>query len=80
MVKNRKKRIISRLLAAVLCLVTAFSPLVGTPLWSGGLAVHAEQTTAPIPLRRTDGSGKAFMDERYGDPDLAALRLRRKAV
>lgn len=62
-----KKKLISRLSAAVLCLVTVLSPLVGTTLWSGGIAVRAEQTSVPIPLRRTDGSGRAFIYHSFSE-------------
>ena len=61
MVKNINRRTWKRLLAAVLCLVTVFSQLVDTALWGGGFSAYAADTSAPIALRRLDGSGKAFI-------------------
>ena len=61
MAKNINRRTWKRLLAAVLCLVTVFSQLVDTALWGGGFSAYAADTSAPIALRRLDGSGKAFI-------------------
>lgn len=61
MAKNINRRTWKRLLAAVLCLVTVFSQLVDTALWGSGFSAYAADTSAPIALRRLDGSGKAFI-------------------
>ncbi len=61
MVKDKSRRIAKRLLAAVLCLVTVFSQLVDTALWGGGFSAYAADTSAPIALKKMDGSGKAFI-------------------
>ena len=59
--KDRKKRIIKRLSAAVLCLIIVLSQLAGTVPWNSGSATHAAETSSPIALKRADGSGKAFI-------------------
>lgn len=61
MAKNINRRTWKRLLAAVLCLVTVFSQLVDTALWGGGFSAYAADTSAPIALKKMDGSGKAFI-------------------
>lgn len=61
MVKDKSRRIAKRLLATVLCLVTVFSQLVDTALWGGGFSAYAADTSAPIALKKMDGSGKAFI-------------------
>lgn len=61
MAKNINRRTWKRLLAAVLCLVTVFSQLVDTALWGGGFSAYAAGTSAPIALKKMDGSGKAFI-------------------
>ena len=61
MAKNINRRTWKRLLAAVLCLVTVFSQLVDTALWGSEFSAYAADTSAPIALRRLDGSGKAFI-------------------
>ena len=59
--KDRKKRIIKRLSAAVLCLIIVLSQLAGTVPWNSGSATHAAETSSPIALKRANGSGKAFI-------------------
>lgn len=61
MMKHKKKRIINRLSAAVLCLTTVFSQLVGTVTLNSGFEAHAAETSSPIALRRLNGSGEAFI-------------------
>lgn len=61
MAKNINRRTWKRLLAAVLCLVTVFSQLVDTALWGGGFSAYAADTSAPIALKKMNGSGKAFI-------------------
>lgn len=61
MAKNINRRTWKRLLAAVLCLVTVFSQLVDAALWGGGFSAYAADTSAPIALKKMDGSGKAFI-------------------
>lgn len=61
MMKDKKKRIINRLSAAVLCLIIVLSQLVGTAPWNSGFAAHAAEASSPIALKRIDGSGKAFI-------------------
>ena len=59
MAKDRKRKVIYRLSAAVLCLITVLSQLVGTSPWNSGFITDAAETN--IPLRRMTGSGKAFI-------------------
>lgn len=59
MAKDRKRKVIYRLSAAVLCLITVLSQLVGTSPWNSGFITDAAETS--IPLRRMAGSGKAFI-------------------
>lgn len=59
MAKDKKRKIIYRLSAAVLCLITVISQLVGTAPWNSGFIADAAETN--IPLRRINGSGKAFI-------------------
>lgn len=59
MAKDKKRKIIYRLSAAVLCLITVLSQLVGTAPWNSGVITDAAETN--IPLRRISGSGKAFI-------------------
>ncbi len=59
MAKDRKRKVIYRLSAAVLCLITVLSQLVGTSPWNSGFITDAAETN--IPLRRMAGSGKAFI-------------------
>ena len=61
MVKDKSRRIAKRLLATVLCLVTVFSQLVDAALWGGGFSAYAADTSAPIALKKMNGSGKAFI-------------------
>lgn len=61
MAKNINRRTWKRLLAAVLCLVTVFSQLVDAALWGGGFSAYAADTSAPIALKKMNGSGKAFI-------------------
>lgn len=61
MAKNINRRTWKRLLAAVLCLVTVFSQFVDAALWGGGFSAYAADTSAPIALKKMDGSGKAFI-------------------
>lgn len=61
MMKDKKKRIINRLSAAILCLIIVLSQLVDTAPWNSGFAAYAADTSSPIALKRIDGSGKAFI-------------------
>ncbi len=61
MAKNINRRTWKRLLATVLCLVTVFSQLVDAALWGGGFSAYAADTSAPIALKKMNGSGKAFI-------------------
>ncbi len=67
MVKERKKKIISRLTAGALCLITVLSPLVGAAPRSGGFSVRAAEASSPIALRRLDGSGEAFIYHSFAE-------------
>ena len=59
MSKDKKRKVIYRLSAAVLCLITVLSQLVGTAPWNSGFIADAAETN--IPLRRINGDGKAFI-------------------
>ena len=67
MIKFKKKKMTKRLSAAVLSLVIILYQLVGTAPFTLGLTAFAAESTANIPLRRLDGSGKAFIYHSFNE-------------
>ena len=61
MANNKKKKITKRLSAAVLSLVIILYQFIGTAPFTLGLTAFAAEAATNIPLRKTDGSGKAFI-------------------
>lgn len=67
MVTLKKKKMTKRLSAAVLSLVIILYQLVGTAPFTLGLTAFAAEATTNIPLRRLNGSGKAFIYHSFNE-------------
>ena len=68
MIKNKKNRILNRLLAATLCLVIILSQLPDKwPLGGEFVARAAETGSSPITLTRLSGSGEAFIYHSFNE-------------
>lgn len=67
MITLKKKKMTKRLSAAVLSLVIILYQLVGTAPFTLGLTAFAAEATTNIPLRRLNGSGKAFIYHSFNE-------------
>lgn len=67
MLTLKKKEMTKRLSAAVLSLVIILYQFIGTAPFTLGLTAFAAEATTNIPLRRIDGSGKAFIYHSFNE-------------